>query len=462
VTGPSAGTQGIRIPIYRASDLADNGWDADPYTVVTGEETPYDPPQHVTWEDINSGRVLPTDVPESDEVDEIHEGDVVSFPDGDLIEAGPRFTRAKGKQMTEASSRANNRNPLSPYDPEHWRRIAAARSEGERQARSKAGTSIFEPVSLLAVDDPPPLILGAEEIFPESAVVLLIGEANVGKTPLDAYCALERVRAWWDEGYRWAVYDQEMGPARWKRLLQELGATDEEIQRLPYYSNMGNPADLLRDGRVLFEKAWENRCRGITFDSLISMIAVSGIKENDAEGIRAWVNEAARPWAVAGGSAHIIDHSGLASDDRPRGSTDKKPAVDFAAVMKAEIVGARGISGRYTLTCVKDRDARLIGSGLSVAHKAAPDGSFTYEPDLWNTGSVGKVTVRKAASSQSKILNFMAENGRRVTAHEVAEEFSMEYEAARSALNRGANGRNPVFVKVGSRYEPYRSGDRSG
>ena len=73
-----------------------------------------------------------------------------------------------------------------------------ARNVLDAEERASAGDrSLFVPVDLLTVEEPPPLELGPEGIWPLRALALMAGSFNIGKTPLLVYTALRRIRAGW-------------------------------------------------------------------------------------------------------------------------------------------------------------------------------------------------------------------------------------------------------------------------
>jgi hypothetical protein len=231
--------------------------------------------------------------------------------------------------------------PTAHHDSKVRELLAYYRAQDEAQEQRRAeriaaggDESLFDPVNLLDVEDPPPLELGAEKIFPLGALSSLVGTHNVGKSPLICSTALSRIRAGWDRDENFGIYELEMGPVKFKRLLRDLGATVEEIQRIRYYSDMMRPVDLVRHGRALCRRAWNDGCLSLAYDSLISMLAVSGLSENDPVQVRSWYDSAARPMVILGGSSIVTDHTGLTDGERGRGTSDKDRAVDFTVVMK--------------------------------------------------------------------------------------------------------------------------------
>jgi hypothetical protein len=227
-------------------------------------------------------------------------------------------------------------------------------------------------------------------------------------------------------------------------MLQELGADDDEIARFRYYGDISNPRNLVINGRALCERARLDGCRTLVFDSLVAMLSVSGVNENDSVAVRGWFDAAARPMTLWGGSAIVADHSGLNDVERGRGTSDKARAVDFAVHMKVtgeSTVGKRRKSGSYELKCTKDRDARLIGDSMNLGHDAFQNGTFSYSPDGWSDSS-------DEPETQAKIRGVLEHFARPVSIREISKEISMDYEAVRSAIRRGATGSDPVFSLV--------------
>ena len=201
-------------------------------------------------------------------------------------------------------------------------------------------------------------------------------------------------------------------------------------------------------GRALAQRAWDDGCRSLAFDSLVSMLGAAQINENDSVATREWFDSAPRAFVALGGSAFVNDHVGHTDKDRGRGTSDKNPAVDFSVIMKAVTVGRRGVSGEYELRCTKDRDARLIGDKLTLDHKASDDGSFTYQSMGWETADLADMKAKVNAPRQGGIEQFMAEIGRPVSVAEIVAETGQPTEAIRSALRRGTTGKNRKFTQV--------------
>jgi Bifunctional DNA primase/polymerase, N-terminal len=287
--------------------------------------------------------------------------------------------------------------------------------------------------------------IGPDLIAPVSGITAVIGESNVGKSPLCYYILLMRVRA----GQTVGIYETEMGAYRIQKKLRELGAKDEELSALLNFGDWGDKGrDLITDAAALTREAVGVGCKTFLLDSQIGLISSSGISENDSSAVRNWSNRVCGSLASAGVGVIIIDHTGLGDDSRGRGTSDKKPSCDFAVVMKEIACGRVGVSGTYSLECTKDRSARFIGMRMPLHHIAQDDGSrsFTYKPDGWEDAELKVVSVNH---TQDILVAEMCEIARPVPIRLLADRKSLDYEAVRSALRRGETGSDAVFIKVG-------------
>jgi Bifunctional DNA primase/polymerase, N-terminal len=287
--------------------------------------------------------------------------------------------------------------------------------------------------------------IGPDTIAPVSGITAVIGESNVGKSPLCYWILLERVRA----GSVCGIYETEMGAFRIQKKLRELGASDEELSRILNFGDWGDKdRDLMADGAALCREA---RARGVgTFllDSQIGLISASGISENDASAVRAWVNSVAGSLVAGGVSVLLIDHVGLGDDGRGRGTSDKKPACDFAVVMREVVTGRVGVSGEYTLQCTKDRSARFIGARMDLHHVADSDGGFTYKPDGWGD-DFSSIVPARAGSTQQQIVAAVGDLTRVFRVSDAVAETGLTKRQVEQAITRGRKGSRPVFEQVG-------------
>lgn len=294
----------------------------------------------------------------------------------------PRYPKGDPRRQKNTATKEDLRAKrfLGYVDDELLKRAARRRAD-EIEKQGEYDEDLFAPVDLSKLEDVPPSQLGPENIFPLEQTSLLIGKENIGKSPLICYCAIQMVRASPYDNF--GIYEDEMGARRIRRLLQELGATKEEMQRIIYLGTDGRPEDLMRHSEELADRAEENECSAVGFDSLVSMLAASNLDENSSIQVRSWFNTV--PRRINGYGAYVIvaDHNGNRDPERARGSSDKAKVADFVVYMEEKKAGRRGHSGEYTLKCIKDRNSMYIGSVMTLEHHASVDGTFIYEPQGW-------------------------------------------------------------------------------
>ena len=135
---------------------------------------------------------------------------------------------------------------------------------------------------------------------------LLSGPPEASKTLLALIVALEEIRA----GSAVAFIHFESGPAETRRLLEDLGATADELAAVLYYEPDGPPDDADIDYIV------GNACTLAIIDALAGAYDASGLDDNKRVDIekfsRAWI----RP----------LWHAGLATRARARAATARHEA----------------------------------------------------------------------------------------------------------------------------------------
>lgn len=307
-------------------------------------------------------------------------------------------------------------------------RDAAQRQFAEYRASQAGDDSVFTETDWSEVDPDVSVPTGADGIFPEYGVIWTAGLHGSGKTSLVYWATLQRVRA----GAHYGICDNEMGKARIKRLLMNLGATDAEIARYHHAESDGVP-DLLVNGRGLARWAEKRGCAGVIFDSTAPLLGAARLSENDATDIRQFVSAAGTPISDFGGAAWFIDHVGL-EGGRVRGSTGKGDAADFSVIIDQTAPFARGIAGQMSVKVDKDRDGKLAkGAVMLVDVPARSDGRIVMEPDTWNTGSTADPRL---GGTQGRIIALLAEVGRPVGPSEMARKLGLTEDAARKASGR--------------------------
>lgn len=279
--------------------------------------------------------------------------------------------------------------------------------------------------------------IGPDGILPVTGISQIIGESNVGKSPLAYWILLMRVRA----GQVVSLYESEMGAARIKVRLRQLGATEQELEQIINFGNWGESINLIDNADELVDLAVENQVQTFLFDSLVSMLAASGVDENDSVGVRDWFDDVAGALAAEGISVIVIDHIGHSNNKRGRGSSDKKPACDFALVMKEESRGSGGAWGRdgsYILECIKDRSARIIGTSMVLKLAAEEDGRFNYIPSGWIYMETGELQSVKPKTTQDLIWETLEQP---MTPSQIAKETGVSSQSIKDALGRGKDKR---------------------
>lgn len=303
--------------------------------------------------------------------------------------------------------------------------------------------SVFTETDWSEVDPDISVPVGADGIFPAYGVVWAAGLHGSGKTTQIYWAALQRVRA----GEHCGICDNEMGKARIKRLLLNLGATDREIARFHHAETEGVP-NLLANGRVLARWAEDRECKGVIFDSVAPLLGVAGLSENDAPDIRRFVNAAGTPISDFGGTAWFIDHEGL-EGGRARGSTGKGDAADFYVNIEQTVPFARGVAGQMAIKVNKDRDGKLAkGATMLVDVPARSDGLIELVPDAWNNGSIAEPRV---GGTQGRIITLIGELGRPVGLTEMARKLDLKYDAVRKASGRAV--RSGHLIKDQDKYD---------
>jgi len=258
-----------------------------------------------------------------------------------------------------------------------------AARERLRNERAQAGgdESIFGIIDAEDIGDPEPVALSVGGLLLSTGVHRINGPAGSGKTRLAYWEILQRVK----NGDRWAIFDKEMGPERYKQAMVQLGATEKDLAMIDYIITRDDVTpDLIRHGRALCRVCLEHNCVGILYDSQTPFLAASGVNENDPQGIRAWTDAAARPMAAAGGTAIVLDHTGHDEPERGRGSSDKAAGCDVDMFLSPIAPFARGIDGILGLTIAKDRSGTLQnGSSVRISVRCYDSGDVDFDPENW-------------------------------------------------------------------------------
>lgn len=263
--------------------------------------------------------------------------------------------------------------------------------------------SLFTYVDMSTVGMPAPAVMAPSDVSISDGVNYIFGQAGDGKTRLVYWDILERIRA----GERWALYDREMGPERFRLVMTELGATEEEICSVAYIATADTP-DLIRHGHILIEQLQRDGYDGIAYDCMAVFLGASNIQENDQTGIRRWIDSACRGMK----KAWIIDHAGHENADHGRGASAKIDAVDFGVHLIVNEAFSAGVDGSITLKVVKDRSGtmqKMSVMDIDIKTSEAQDGihPMTFDPGFWGKPK----TTDKTSMSVLDILNDILSDG---------------------------------------------------
>ena len=184
---------------------------------------------------------------------------------------------------------------------------------------------------------------------------LLFGATEQGKTIIAAWLAKQAI----NRGERVLYLDAENG---WKIVgerLEKLGADiakiDENLVYIPFPE-----LDLGRDAINAYLAALEEFDPDLViFDSLLNFLMQCGLSEDTSTDIEAWAQAYSYPARNRGMSVAILDHTGNAEDNRPRGSSRKLQVVDFAQKVRKTQPFDRNTVGEVTLVAKKDRPSVL-------------------------------------------------------------------------------------------------------
>ena len=378
------------------------------------------------------------------------EADIRQWLYGDK-EGRPVFSSVEEREILASLSPGESEVLASAFSRQQKENVLALRRERARlyaretiESERAGSASLFSVVDWSDVTDNAEIELGPEGVFLRSGRMWVSGIAGAGKSALGYWTLLCRIRAL---ECPMAVYEAEMGRVRVKRLLRSLGATPAEMNMIRYYYASADRG-LVADGKALCAQVASDGCEGLLYDAAAGLLARAGLDENKTSDVLRWVSAAVDPFAESGGFVYVIDHTGWGADDRPRGASGKPAAGDAVFVLSSVSAFRRGVSGRISLSCTKDRDGLLSGMTQDIEVDCSNNGIW-MKPCGWDSidDVATVVPVRKGSSTQMKIMDFLQENG--VSSVEsVAAGLGIEAEAARSALRRGSRGKSVVFSLV--------------
>ena len=181
----------------------------------------------------------------------------------------------------------------------------------------------------------------------------LSGPPEAAKTLLALGIALEAIRA----GSIVAFIDFESGPAETRRLLEDLGATTDELETILYFEADGPP-----EGDDLLEKIVKPGAELAIIDAAAGAYDASGLNEMDRGDIEKFAKAWVRPLHRHGVATILIDHVVKNRNNRGAfaiGGERKLGGVDIHLGLSAVTQMSRGTSGLIKVTTHKDRPAWL-------------------------------------------------------------------------------------------------------
>lgn len=217
---------------------------------------------------------------------------------------------------------------------------------------------------------------------------LISGPPEAAKTLLALIVALEELRA----GGGAAFVDFESGPAETRRLLEDLGATDDELAAVHYFEPDGPPDTEDIDYIV---------GAGVTvaiIDALAGAYDAAGLDDHKRGDIERFARSWIRPLWQRGVATVAIDHVVKNSENRGKfsiGSERKLGSVDIHLGLTAVRQLHRGANGLIRVSTHKDRPAHLTRPHAAeidlrsnpadhrITWTIRPASATAAEPDAW-------------------------------------------------------------------------------
>jgi hypothetical protein len=244
-------------------------------------------------------------------------------------------------------------------------------------APSATADDVFAPVTrdrFRNRQPPPPAVYGAfggaVPLFYASGVHWLQGESESGKT----WVALAVVADVLRRGDRALIVDYEDTMDRVLERLEQLGVSDDEIERLTYVD--GHSVTFA----AITQHVASVRYECLVIDGVTSALTSAGLKGRDEQEMTLWCDYLPRRAAMA----ICIDHVVKSKDDRGGmaiGSQAKKSVVTGSSfeVICVEKFG-RGSDGEIRLNLQKDKPGALRGAGvksIKLMFSSTADGRVT-------------------------------------------------------------------------------------
>lgn len=255
----------------------------------------------------------------------------------------------------------------SADDYDYWEKAIAAGIHQPLKETNGSSPHGWERINLAdpayAIPPDPPNILG---LLYDGRRHVISGPPESAKTLIAYILLVETLRA----GQTVAIVDFEMGPTAARRLLGDVGATEDELAAIHYYE----PHDPPTNGYLALVLAG---VRLVLIDAAAGAYDTSGLDDNarkDAEAFaRAWI----RPLWQAGITTLVVDHVTKNADTRGKftiGSERKVGQADVHISLDAVKPLSRGNAGIVKATVHKDRPGFLPRPTACMFH-------LTSDPD---------------------------------------------------------------------------------
>jgi hypothetical protein len=206
----------------------------------------------------------------------------------------------------------------------------------------------WQPINLAKIADKPPVepTIGSGNLIYPGARHLFSGEPESAKTIAAYAILLETIRS----GRDVLLADWEMGPDLAKQRLREMGATDDDLERLHYVEPDRAPT---ADDYHQFSHV------GLAaFDASAGAYDVAGLDDNARKDVERFAATYIRPLWHAGVATILLDHVVKAKDNRGRysiGSERKMGGVDVHLGFEVVKRISRGHDGLARIVTHKDR-----------------------------------------------------------------------------------------------------------
>ena len=207
-------------------------------------------------------------------------------------------------------------------------------------------------------DPPVPTVMrtsNGRALFYAGRVNAVQGESGSGKSWIALAAAAEQIA----DGLHVIYVDLEDHAASIAARLIALGVSVEDIVTCLHYVQPGR--SWTRDaGDYLAEIVANNEVGLVVIDSTGEAMSNDSVDQNDDGPVAGWMRRLPRALANLGPCVLMVDH--VVKDKEKRGlfaigSQRKRAAIDGSAfLMEARISPAKGVTGRMSLTCAKDRN----------------------------------------------------------------------------------------------------------